>query len=722
MADALIAPIWLAATLLLGWAGWRFARRLFPGDDFAAAVMHTTVVCWAGTVAIATLLGLGGLLSGFGLLAGVAIAAALALWFMRRQGRPAVPAAELGPGHQPAAASGAWDRFWLVLWGLALAWALSRAVLAGLLAFPNDWDTLTYHLALVVQWLQKGSLYAPAEAKWANPGNNELLGLWMTGAFSGDFLIALNNLPAVILLGAGALEAARRSGLPPSLAHLFGLATVCTWPVLRQLVDAENDVAVLALFLAGFAYALRYARGARGADLGLAGVCLGLLAGVKYYALGYAATLWAALVLLAWLTHGLSRAGRAGLVGMAGMMAFGGYWYARNIVVTGTPFYPKGFTETTDLVGQIRTDFWQTTFLGSGRPEIVSLLPSAVESITGPGYAAAFLSLPLTLAWLLGTAFYLGRRAGKPPEGAGRAVLAFLLVGTGLIWGLTPFTVVPGSHGGSILEGAYSPVRYGLCFLSLAVLGMALLLHDLSSGLRWLLTPLPTSSPEPGMPQDLGPARRGLVRQGLIYVPHLVLALLVLYQVVSLRQRLAPDGLETLVLATYLFLTTAIFRLTCITWPRVRRAAVAAVVVALLLGSAVGADCLSRRWHTGFAAHYDRLFGESMFTQLAEKDPAGTRLCVLGYRYYPFFGSRRQFRVSRPHWVPSYEALLRYLDEHAATEVAALRADHLPTRRYDGKCGWLRDHPELFSCVLEGSNYVVFDVRGDLPERASTSR
>src|SRR5262249_544298 len=145
------------------------------------------------------------------------------------------------------------------------------------------------HLPLVDSWLQAGGLYAPDCLHWYNPGGNELVAAWMVAPFSGDYLCGLTNAPAAVLLGFALVELGRNVGLSRPRAHLAGLAGVTDYVVLGQLADVSNDVAAAGLFVAGLAYALRFARGGRAADLALCAVCLGLLAGVKYYALGYTA-------------------------------------------------------------------------------------------------------------------------------------------------------------------------------------------------------------------------------------------------------------------------------------------------------------------------------------------------------------------------------------------------------------------------------------------------
>lgn len=91
-------------------------------------------------------------------------------------------------------------------------------------------------------------------------------------------------------------------------------------------------------------YGLRHGRDGRAADLALTSVCLGLLAGVKYYAAGYAALAWLASAMAATIRRGVGRGVvTAGVTALA-VLPWGGYWYARNVWATGPPFFSKGFT------------------------------------------------------------------------------------------------------------------------------------------------------------------------------------------------------------------------------------------------------------------------------------------------------------------------------------------------------------------------------------------
>src|SRR5947209_16239448 len=233
--DAFAAVAWGAVNLLLAAAGWRLSRRVAPADPPIARLLHAAVFGWATVVGVATLLGLCQALTPAASLVGVAVVAVVALR-CAAGGETPVPTT-------PA------DRAVLVGWLALLAYWLGCVVEYGLLRFPTDWDSLMYHIPLIDQWLQAGSLYAPRDAVWYNPGSNELVGLWAVAPFSGDFLIGLNNLPAVILLSLGSVELARQAGLGHLCSAAAGLAVVATYVVARQTTNAENDVAAAGLLM-----------------------------------------------------------------------------------------------------------------------------------------------------------------------------------------------------------------------------------------------------------------------------------------------------------------------------------------------------------------------------------------------------------------------------------------------------------------------------------------
>lgn len=145
-------------------------------------------------------------------------------------------------------------------------------------------------------------------------------------------------------------------------------------------------------------------------------------------------------------------------------------------------------------------------------------------------------------------------------------------------------------------------------------------------------------------------------------------------------------------------------------------ARVSAYVVLLCAIPAAAWSChgLAVRWHREFACHYDALYRCDAFTALARLDLRNERICVCDYRYYPFLGSRRQFNVCRPLWLPDYSHLLQYLQDRKVTLLVVRFKDVNPQRRYAGVREWITARPQLFQPVYENRNYTI--VRVDAAE------
>lgn len=678
MVDAAIAPVWVATNLFLVWAGWRASRGLMPEAGVTLRACQIVLFWWAAVVLAAVTLGAVGLLSGPALLASGILCGATLVFAAQRIGRLEIASAAADDS-QKAAPGGWWfgERLWLALWGIWLAWMVARVASVALLSFPNDWDTLMYHLPLVDQWLRAGSLYAPADPVWYNAANLELAGLWCVGPFSGDFFAGLTNLPALVLVVAAAIELGGEFGLTRRVSHVVALAVVSNWVVFRQSLDSKNDMAVAALFLATLLFGMRYLRtGQRGA-LVYAACAFGLLCGVKYYAVGYAGVALLSLAAAGLINRRALQAGSLAGASALGAGIWAGYWYARNFWITGTPIYPKGLGGRTDVLLQIRPQLWESTLLGNGSPEVLPLLTEAVEAMTGPCHVAALLVLPALLAWLIGSGIWIWVH-GQAADGSRRLLLAALITGCGLSFGLTPFVVetVPGTM--NMLRGRYLPVRFGLCFLTLSVFALGVLLQDISRGLRGV---------------EL--ARRWPAALSLL--PLVGLGLAAAWQFYDNASR-ARNGqlLDTALLAWNMLLLMLIV-VTLRNLPRRTVAACAGVGGAVLaVALSWGVHELSRSWHDGYAGHYDTMFHTRVFRTLQKSEPAGTRLCVFGDRYYPFFGSRRQFAPCRPPYLASREQALAYVQRQRVSLVTAHRDARPRAERFDGWGGWLRDFPEVF--------------------------
>lgn len=689
------AAIWLLVTTC--W--WKFSmatsRRFAPASSLAASVIHgltiglTTLVVWAF------------LLSNLKLLTGsawllVVLASSLAgLWFLRdRSGSGhAVQYRRSGPALHGVMITDLWHRIWL----FAGAMFVAHVIIDGLLRIPTDFDCLMYHLPLMDEWLQARSLYNPESSYSWTPGNSELIGLWMVSPFSGDFLQALNNVPIVVLWGVATWELGRQLGLSRTWAHLATLAVFAVYTTLHETDDASNDLAVVAFTTAAMWYALNALRNDRLFEITGCGLQLGLLVGVKYFGLGYAGLIGGMLVGLTACRHGLRR----GVIVAGWLLATssltGGYWYIRNTWVTGSPIAPLGLGGQMSGVGYPEST-WRTTFLGNGSDQLWELGFSALWATTGPCHFAALALAPLVAVWLFVSSVCLrnialarGQHVRLSFSRLRRRVLAGWLIGFGPVFLATPFCVEDQPGTLNHLRMAYTPARYGLSFLSIALIALVLLIQRTSAPLR--------------------PAFQTFSRFAF------GMALLSQWTLRVRHSWYEFQFIDVLLLGVNLYLIAELFHhiasrdrhrvLRWTLWPSVRVAVAGTVVFAVL----ISINFLSQRWHRGLPEFYSSWFGVPFFTEILREDPARVKIAVFDLRIYPFFGSRRQFFVCRQRQVDSPADLVQYLQEHGVSHVATHPGRNLRFDLYRRVPDWMHNDPHNWEREgIPGSlgQYVIY--------------
>jgi hypothetical protein len=740
--DAVIAPIRLAVNGLLIAAAWRVAGWLLPRDCSLYRAFHTAVLAYAAVVGSGIWLGACHVLSPSTLLASVGGLSLVTLVLLgwrrsgtwRQGGRPAVEG--IGGVGRPAPNSqnsearksrrARLERWMLPGWGVLFALLLGHVIEGGVLQFPTDWDSLMYHIPLIDHWLAAGSLYAPACPRWYEATNNELIGLWMVAPFSGDFLISLNNSPSIVMMVGSLVMLLDELKVGLLLRHLGALLAVSHYVMMRQALDAGNDLPVAAFFLGTVAFGLRYVRRMAAGDLVLAAISLGLLCGVKYYALGYAAAAGGVIFVLAFALRGRGAALRLAGAGLLSVVLLAGYYYGRNAVMTGLPLYPKGFTDRTDVLTADRGQaIWHSSLLGNDNPEAYPLVAEALWKMTGPAHCAAVLTaFPGIACWLLVSGYLRVKRPRGSLAGAFRITLVLLIGASAVILGITPYGVetIPGTL--NMARWGYSPVRFGLCFLSLGLVAVVIASDDLVRFLartRSKGRAAQSSRPDSDacMPSRLPtPDRQNWLRHPLLAfgagirkiaakLPRwptvevgVCFAGMAVWQLTRpLIRQLPGDLLFGSIIGLDIVLAAVVIRRMRCRWLFPPLWATAACG---LIAFGLAASWLAQRWHAGFAAHYDRMFDTSLFSELASASPAETCICACNYRYYPFFGSRRQLRVYRPQRVRSCEDLLGYLADSNATLLNVVEWDN--DAHYVNVKGWVTKNPEVFA-LLRGERY-----------------
>jgi 4-amino-4-deoxy-L-arabinose transferase-like glycosyltransferase len=320
---------------LLAVAGIVVARAAgAPEESRATQAVRAMIWAFAILIAVEATLGACGWLdarSTLGALAAVAVAAAIGA----RRAVPRPP--EDGRRREP-----------LTVLDVACLFALGALVLlrawAGIGKTTFLYDTLSYHLSVPATWLADGRLeivpavFGDPSSAYA-PSNLELWFAFLMAPLRSDYLAGIGQIPFAALAALAIVAAVREAGGRRTAALAAGLAFLLVPEIWQQARTAMTDLGLAALLLAVLPFSFRAARQAHRGDLLTAAAALGLAVGTKYVGLPLALPF--ALAALFSTRSGRPR-GRPPALAAAAVVAFatGGFWYLRNLLVTGNPFYP----------------------------------------------------------------------------------------------------------------------------------------------------------------------------------------------------------------------------------------------------------------------------------------------------------------------------------------------------------------------------------------------
>jgi hypothetical protein len=319
-----------------GYAAWFLRARLLPGWRGAPARLVEV------TVAVGTLIVVSEILGTFGLLyAGVLIVAmvlvALAFRLLAQGHSGGQTARGVAPGVAASLVAIA------VIAIVTFDWAVTakHALDAGIFNFDSLWYHMPFSADIAQSHWTTGMHHIETVfVNWFYPQNSELLhavGILMVGRDTLSLFINFGWL-AVAFLAAYCVGRPYGRGIPTTIvaAILVGCHTL----VVREPGAAKNDLMAAALLLAGIAILIE-AWNARPEDrrvlfgwpLAAAGLAVGLATGTRLTIFAFAAAL--SIVVLVLAPSG-KRWGAAGCWFGAGLLG-GGYWYLRNLIVSGSP-------------------------------------------------------------------------------------------------------------------------------------------------------------------------------------------------------------------------------------------------------------------------------------------------------------------------------------------------------------------------------------------------
>lgn len=230
-----------------------------------------------------------------------------AVWAWVRRGRPRPPLGAARKAFAEIVASRV-----TLLYLLVVIAGLSYELLLGLTVPPNNYDSLTYHLARVVAWAEHGGIYwipnAPTDRMNEFQPLAEQQNLFLFVAMHRGLLYALPQFLAELAILLSIYGAARRLGFQVRAAACCAFL-FATFPLVAlEASTAQNDLVVASLPAAAACLLL----GTVGVEPLLAGFAAGIGVGVKLTALLISP-------ILVWLA--LARGRKASLLALAGAMA-----------------------------------------------------------------------------------------------------------------------------------------------------------------------------------------------------------------------------------------------------------------------------------------------------------------------------------------------------------------------------------------------------------------
>lgn len=225
---------------------------------------------------------------------------------------------------------------------LVLGVFFSKTCLSGTSYF---WDDLNYHAAAPAHWLVEQRLsLAPFNYHAYFPFNAEIFSLWFMLPFHADALVSLCCLYWGVLTVVGIIVLSMALGAASTTSVLLAALSLASfidveWIITFTVVDLAGPAMILAaIALANPSPGSKATRKSRLVDTLYCGLLSGYAAGSK------ASFMPVPVILLLWmvLSDRPASGKRVEEVAVFSLSAAltGAYWYVRNILITGSPFFP----------------------------------------------------------------------------------------------------------------------------------------------------------------------------------------------------------------------------------------------------------------------------------------------------------------------------------------------------------------------------------------------
>jgi len=208
---------------------------------------------------------------------------------------------------------------------------------------PPAWDAFVYHLGFPASWLNRSRIFLVMvpfgdQAGTYFPSNVELIYLWLLTYTGQDFSTNVTQWFFTITCVAAVYRLSRITGASQAVALCSSFSVFFMPSIIHQAVSSEVDIAFSAMFVSSLYFLLRWRENPTiRFNLFLSMLAAGLFLGTKTIALPWTLFLYLPLFCIITVKRGLRP---WMLTGMAAAAVPGGFWYVRNIAVTGNPVFP----------------------------------------------------------------------------------------------------------------------------------------------------------------------------------------------------------------------------------------------------------------------------------------------------------------------------------------------------------------------------------------------
>lgn len=212
---------------------------------------------------------------------------------------------------------------------------------------PAGGDPFIYHLSFPASWIKAGRIfYVPlpygAQAATYYPLNTELFYQALLLPWNGDFLANIGQLAHWLMCGVAIYAIARHTGIGRPGALIGGMTAMLIPGIVQQITVSRVDVAFSAWMLVSIFFALKWGDSRKLSHLVLFGAAFGLFCGTKSLAVLYCVV--PGLIFFFQISDRGAKAFADIAVMACAAIVTGGFWYVRNWIVTGNPFFPMEFS------------------------------------------------------------------------------------------------------------------------------------------------------------------------------------------------------------------------------------------------------------------------------------------------------------------------------------------------------------------------------------------